>query len=173
MVDHDWNALKNQFIQSNLSFTAFCKKNKVSTCAAGVHAKRELWFQLRNRFQNKVSAEIEKKAVRDYAKTWITLENTWDGMLLHVRAHLKPIEDVNGTLRPVGVETLTKLANVLDHITKNLRLLAGESTENTRDLIDPEIQVLKDDPRKLNDAIAREMAEIAKLQKLTKAKIRR
>jgi len=171
---HDWDYQKNQFVQSTLSFRAFCRNNKINYSVAYPHYRKEKWLSTRNRFRIKVNAKVENKAVKDYAKTWTRLENTWELLLEHAEASLKRNYVIDGKtkkerLDPVGVESQAKVANVLDHVTKNLRLLAGESTENVESQ-NPEIEGLKNDLSGLNRAIASEMAEIEKLQKSIKTK---
>lgn len=138
------------------------------------HFKRDTWMVARRQFQVKVNTEIEKKGVKDYAKTWTRLENTWGLLLDNVEASLRPKsvtdkETKQIRIDPVGIETQAKAANILDHVTKNLRLLAGESTEKI-DNTDPKLEAIKDDVHAINRELVSAIAESKKLQSCIKKK---
>ena len=167
LTARDWPTLKDRFVQSSVSLREFCRQNQIPVSLGSRHYQREKWLEAREHFFNRVRAEKEKKVVRDWTKTWDTLNDTWDVLLKHARASLKPRIDKDGNQVPIPVESQVKLANVLDHITHNLRLMAGKSTENV-EAPQAEEGILSNDIGELNRVIATEISEITRLQSLVK-----
>lgn len=77
----NWEAIRQEYIETNISMRALAEKHKVKFVTLGKRAEREKWTELRDKAVNKASTKLLQKAANARASFADHLDDVAEGYL--------------------------------------------------------------------------------------------
>lgn len=121
----DWSAIRNDYVNANMSQRALSKKYGVSLNSINEHSIREHWVDKRAEMNRKIERKIERKAEQTALKGRAYIEATWnDAMQMLYDKALELARKSNNS------DDLNKLAQVMAKVKSMSGVMTVEEIES-------------------------------------------
>lgn len=124
--DIDWNALKVEFMTTDMSLNAIREKHNIAD-KNHFYKKTEDWKEERRKLHEKTLQKIKSKALNNTVKEWERQQKLWHAVEIQAGRLLQSSLDKKKVLKAGEVMALTV---AIEKALKCQKLILGESTEN-------------------------------------------
>lgn len=164
---YNWPKIKLDYINSDMSLQAFCKKINMRYESVYAHYRKEKWKLARAEFKQKTVDKYENKLINDNIKRWRKEHSINDRIDNHLIAILNEHGDLNndGTeniKQPIEPDFLKKMAETSTNTLKNKKLIVGESIGDEKNL---DIQSLIVQQIQINNSARQNQSEKSSIQR--------
>lgn len=158
----DWNAIKAEYIGSNISQRKLAEKYDVSSNTLIKRANREHWNEQREKAYNKVTTKIQQKVINTASDNAAIAQRIKQKLLIKLEKEIDNLPEQLGSERFTetvkkgknGDKTVSGIKYKLNDITQSFKALVGDLPDVTADMNiedDPLTKSLKEEAEKMNN----------------------
>lgn len=128
--DHDWDALKVEWLQGDDTLNEFRIKKDIDRAFFYRMVSAQGWKEEREAIRKKALEKAENKITAELAKRWVRYGKVNDDLLAIAQRIVDDTKDEEGNIQqPIEPIELKHLADTVETTLKSHRLLHGEPTE--------------------------------------------